>query len=293
MRKTSLRVATAAIFLALAEPAHGSCCRYPRHLVPPRAGHRRRADRLRLRRRPLDRPADGSDVRRLTATPGPSPTRTSRPTAAGSPSPAQYDGNVDVYVVPLEGGEPTRLTWHPGDDVVRGFTPDGRRSSSPRSATVFTNRFTQFFTVGTEGGFPTRAAGPERRSRGDLARRQVPRLHPAGRAVPPVEELPGRHRLADLDLQARRPLASSRSPSPRAAATTPTRCGSATPSISCPTATASSTCTPTTATSKQVEPADRARRLPDRGRLGRRGRIVYEQAGTCTSSTRGRSRPSG
>src|SRR3954468_8351050 len=26
---------------------------------------------------------------------------------------AEYAGNTDVYVVPVEGGEPKRLTWHP------------------------------------------------------------------------------------------------------------------------------------------------------------------------------------
>ncbi len=36
----------------------------------------------------------------------------------------QYDGYVDVYVVPFEGGEPIRLTWHPGADAIRGWTND-------------------------------------------------------------------------------------------------------------------------------------------------------------------------
>jgi tricorn protease len=29
---------------------------------------------------------------------------------------ANYDGNRDVYVIPAAGGEPRRLTWHPGQD---------------------------------------------------------------------------------------------------------------------------------------------------------------------------------
>ena len=32
----------------------------------------------------------------------------------------QYGGNTDVYVIPAVGGEPKRLTWHPGPDVVQG-----------------------------------------------------------------------------------------------------------------------------------------------------------------------------
>src|SRR4029453_7079481 len=39
----------------------------------------------------------------------------------------EYAGNVDVYVVPSEGGEPKRLTWHPGGDVVQGGSPAGNR----------------------------------------------------------------------------------------------------------------------------------------------------------------------
>src|SRR6202795_936011 len=39
----------------------------------------------------------------------------------------QYDGNVDAYVMPADGGEPKRLTWHPDPDVVVGWTPDGKK----------------------------------------------------------------------------------------------------------------------------------------------------------------------
>ena len=33
---------------------------------------------------------------------------------------------TDVYVVPVDGEKPRHLTWHPGEDIVRGFTPDGK-----------------------------------------------------------------------------------------------------------------------------------------------------------------------
>src|SRR5207247_2108027 len=38
----------------------------------------------------------------------------------------EYDGNVDVYVVSAEGGEPRRITYHPGADQAIGWTPDGK-----------------------------------------------------------------------------------------------------------------------------------------------------------------------
>ncbi|MFC0604949.1 S41 family peptidase [Winogradskyella pulchriflava] len=66
---------------------------------------------------------------------------------------AQYDGNVDVFVMPAEGGEPKRLTYHPGGDYVQGWTPDGEvlfRSSREAQPTM-TNKF---FTVSTKGGLP-------------------------------------------------------------------------------------------------------------------------------------------
>ncbi|MGN6617515.1 MAG: S41 family peptidase [Ilyomonas sp.] len=32
-----------------------------------------------------------------------------------------YDGNDDVYVIPVTGGEPKRLTYHPAEELVRGW----------------------------------------------------------------------------------------------------------------------------------------------------------------------------
>ncbi len=54
---------------------------------------------------------------------------------------------------PSEGGEPTRLTWHPGADMVEGWTPDGKSIlfSSTR-ATWAPSGAPRFWTVSSEGG---------------------------------------------------------------------------------------------------------------------------------------------
>ena len=70
-----------------------------------------------------------------------------------------YDGNVDVYVVPSNGGQPRRLTWHPGADTVLAWTPDGKRVAfrSPRRST---NDPEQMYTVAVEGGPATEVPLP-------------------------------------------------------------------------------------------------------------------------------------
>ncbi|MEA3246997.1 MAG: protease, partial [Gemmatimonadota bacterium] len=67
----------------------------------------------------------------------------------------EYAGNVDVYVVPIEGGEPKRLTWHTANDVVQGWTPDGKRVLFASNRESFgPSAQPRFFTVGLDGGLP-------------------------------------------------------------------------------------------------------------------------------------------
>src|SRR5690348_11860285 len=39
----------------------------------------------------------------------------------------EYDGNIDVFTVPVSGGVPKRITYHPDADRVVGWTPEGKR----------------------------------------------------------------------------------------------------------------------------------------------------------------------
>jgi tricorn protease len=98
--------------------------------------------------------SDGKNVRRLTSDDGIESNPVFSPNGKLIAFSAEYDGNTDVFIVPVEGGIPKRLTWHPGFDIVRGFTPDGSAVLfiSPRN--VFTRRYTQLFTVPIKGGFP-------------------------------------------------------------------------------------------------------------------------------------------
>jgi tricorn protease len=65
---------------------------------------------------------------------------------------ATTDGNLDVFTVPVTGGAPKRLTWHPGPDVAQSFTTDGKGVLFASQRAVYTNRYSQLFTVPVQGG---------------------------------------------------------------------------------------------------------------------------------------------
>jgi tricorn protease len=65
----------------------------------------------------------------------------------------EYDGNMDIFVMPADGGEPRRLTWHPGPDWVVGWTPDSNRILFRSGREAYAD-FGRLYTVAVEGGVP-------------------------------------------------------------------------------------------------------------------------------------------
>lgn len=103
---------------------------------------------------------DGRNVRRLTSDLGLEAYPVFSPDGSLIAFTAQYDGNMDVYTVPVAGGVPTRLTWHPSADIVQGFTPDGKAVLFTSGRASFTGAFQQLYTVPLGGGFPARLKVP-------------------------------------------------------------------------------------------------------------------------------------
>jgi tricorn protease len=95
---------------------------------------------------------DGSNVRQLTTDEGAESNPVFSPDGKTIAFSAQYDGNVDVFTVPVTGGAPVRLTWHPGADSVQDFTPDGKAILFTSQRATFTGRYAQLFTVPAAGG---------------------------------------------------------------------------------------------------------------------------------------------
>jgi len=103
---------------------------------------------------------DGKNVRRLTSDLGVEALPVFSPDGKTLAFTGEYEGNFDVYTIPVEGGQPTRLTWHPEPDTVRGWTPDGTAVLFSSGRAVYTNRYNQLFTVPVGGGFPTQLPIP-------------------------------------------------------------------------------------------------------------------------------------
>ncbi len=103
---------------------------------------------------------DGSKARRVTTFPGVESEPHFSPDGQQIAFTGEYDGNTDVFVVPVAGGNPTRLTWHPGADLVRGWTEDGKILFASGRTRVPYPLADQLWTVKVDGSMPERFVVP-------------------------------------------------------------------------------------------------------------------------------------
>ena len=65
---------------------------------------------------------------------------------------ANYDGNIDIYVIPSLGGIPNRITYHGMADRINEWYPDGKHLLYTSSRESGKQRFSQFYKVDANGG---------------------------------------------------------------------------------------------------------------------------------------------
>ncbi len=103
---------------------------------------------------------DGGDAVRLTSSNGAETDAAFSPDGRWIAFTGQYDGNIDVYLIPASGGQPRRLTWHPSQDAVQGWTPNGDILFRSGRDGVPTQLW-KFYTVSPGGGLPAPLALPQ------------------------------------------------------------------------------------------------------------------------------------
>ncbi len=109
-------------------------------------------------------PSSGGQARRLTTSDGLELFPRFSPDGKKIAFTGEYDGDQDVYVMDATGGEPKRLSYHPGirstsermgpESIVMGWTVDGSRilyRSREATHTVWEGKL---YTVSPDGGFP-------------------------------------------------------------------------------------------------------------------------------------------
>src|SRR3989337_3611066 len=63
-----------------------------------------------------------------------------------------YDGNLDIYVIPAVGGIPNRITYHGMADRTNEWDPTGDKLLYTSSRESGKQRFSQFYKVDANGG---------------------------------------------------------------------------------------------------------------------------------------------
>jgi tricorn protease len=102
----------------------------------------------------------GGDAVRLTSSEGGETDPAFSPDGRWIAFTGEYGGDTDVFVVAAAGGQPRRLTWHPGTDVAQGWSSEGEvlfRSDREGQPT----RLWRFYAVPVSGGLPKPLAVPQ------------------------------------------------------------------------------------------------------------------------------------
>lgn len=69
---------------------------------------------------------------------------------------ANYDGNMDIYTIDVDGGVPARITHHGMGEIVQDWYPDGEHLFFSSSMHSGKQRFNQFYKIKATGSLPER-----------------------------------------------------------------------------------------------------------------------------------------
>lgn len=97
---------------------------------------------------------DGSNPRRITSAEVAESVPRVSPDGSMIAFAASFENNLDVYVVAISGGQPRRLTWHPGRDTPMGWTSDGQSVTFVSARETDHGRSSQLYFVPLAGGLP-------------------------------------------------------------------------------------------------------------------------------------------
>lgn len=98
-------------------------------------------------------PINGGEARRITDAAGEETYAKFSPDGKQLAFTAHYDGGTDVYVMNTDGSKPVRLTYHPADDLVLDWFPDGKHILF-RSIREYPIRNYHIYKVSVDGGMP-------------------------------------------------------------------------------------------------------------------------------------------
>ncbi|MEJ2544704.1 MAG: PDZ domain-containing protein [Calditrichaceae bacterium] len=95
-------------------------------------------------------PTEGGTAMRLTMNDGEEHYPKFSPDGSLIAFSGEYDGNEDVYVMNIDGSNITRVTWHPGNDIVVGWHPLKNKIIFTSNRSSY-SRFNRLFMIAPDG----------------------------------------------------------------------------------------------------------------------------------------------